>query len=147
MIRKIRTVAALALAGLIVWAWFSSSARTAIKLEKPAADKAPPYVHAVIFHLKKDAPAGEAEALIADAHELLRPIPTVRDLRAGKPAGKAAPDFARKDYDVGLLVLFDDFEGLETYLKHPMHLKYVEKHTKYLDADKLFVYDFVDQKK
>ncbi len=147
MIRKMRGLAALALGGLMVWAWFSSSGRTAIELVKPAADKPAPYVHTVIFHLKKDAPAGEAEALIADAHELLRPIPTVRDLRAGKPARKATPDFAGKDYDVGLLVLFDDFEGLETYLKHPMHLKYVEKHEKYLETDKLLVYDFVDQKK
>ena len=142
MTRKMLCVAAAVLGVGAVWTGLASWGRTADKAEKAA-----PYVHTVIFHLKKDAPEAEADALIADAHEMLRLIPSVRDLRAGKPAEKATPDLAKKDYQVGLLVLFDDADGLEAYLKHPMHLKYVEKHGKHLDRDKLVVYDFVDSRK
>jgi hypothetical protein len=112
----------------------------------PAALSPAPFVHTVIFHLKKDAPEGAAQGLITDAHELLAKIPSVRALRIGRPAERATPDFAQKDYQVGLLVLFDDYEGLKTYLDHPLHQKYVEKHLKNVDAEKLLVYDFVNQK-
>jgi hypothetical protein len=152
MIRKTLLVTGLVLAGTALWVGFAGSSQVVqetlkVEVAKVGADKEAPYVHAVIFHLKKDAPEGEVQALITDAHELLRPIPTVRGLRVGRPAEKSSPNFAKKDYQVGLLVLFDDFEGLKTYLDHPRHLKYVEKHGKYLDTDKLLVYDFVDQKK
>src|SRR5262249_23217950 len=111
-----------------------------------AADKADaPYIHAVIFYLKKDAPKDEAKALIADATELLAKIPTVRGVKAGLPAEKSTPKFAVTDYQVGLLVFFDNFDGLKTYLDHPLHVKYVEKHEKHID--KVVVYDFINQLK
>jgi hypothetical protein len=146
--RKTLVVAILAICGLAGWLGLSGRARTANADEKAGAEKAPPLVHTVILYLKKDAPEGEVDALIADAHELLRPIPSVRDLRAGKPAENPKPDnFTKNDYQVGLLVLFDNLAGLDAYLKHPMHLKFVDKHKKYIDFDKLLVYDFVNQKK
>ena len=107
----------------------------------------PPYVHTVIFTVKKDAPEGAAEGLIHDATEVLAKIPTVRELRCGRPAEKSTPEVAKKDYTVGLVVFFDDYEGLKTYLDHPDHHKYVEQHMKNIDRDKLVVYDFVSQKK
>ncbi|HXG11880.1 MAG TPA: Dabb family protein [Gemmataceae bacterium] len=115
--------------------------------EGKAAPQTAPYVHVVIFHLKKDAPKGTAEALIADAYELLAKIPSVRGIQAGLPAEKATPTYAKKDYQVGLLVLFDNYEGLETYLNHPLHTQYVEKHLKHVDESKLQVYDFIKPKK
>ena len=115
-------------------------------LETRAADKPEaPYVHAVIFYLKKDAPRGEAGALIKDAHQILTKIPTVRRLSAGRPAEKATPEVAITDFQVGLLVHFDDYQGLQTYLDHPLHTEYVQKHKKYLE--KILVYDFVNQAK
>jgi len=102
------------------------------------------FAHTVIFWLKKEAPAGEADALIADAHTLLAKIPSVRGLRAGKPANPGTPQYAVKDYQVGLLVLFDDQAGLEAYLKHPLHDQYVQKHGDHLE--KVVVYDFIDKK-
>jgi hypothetical protein len=111
-----------------------------------AADKADaPYVHAVIFYLKKDAPKDEAKALIADASELLAKIPSVRSIKAGVPADKSTPKFAVTDYQVGLLVLFDNYDGLKTYIDHPLHQKYVEKHEKHIE--KVLVYDFLNQAK
>ena len=126
--------------------------RHAAESPRAAADEAkkeakPPYVHTVIFHVKKDAPEGAAEGLIRDANELLAKIPTVRELRCGRPAEKGTPEIAKKDYTVGLVIFFNDYEGLKTYLDHPSHLQYVERHLKNIDRDKLIVYDFVNQDK
>ena len=110
----------------------------------PKAAK-PPYVHAVIFYLKKDAPKDEVDTLIADSHKLLAKIPSVKGLWVGRPAEKSTPKFALNDYQVGLLVLFDNFDGLQEYLVHKLHLEYVEKHAKHFD--RVPVYDFVNQKK
>jgi hypothetical protein len=112
--------------------------------EQPRAKMAN-YVHTVIFYLKKDAPRGEAGALIKDAHQMLTKIPTVRRLSAGRPAEKATPDVAITDFQVGLLVHFDDYKGLQTYLDHPLHTEYVQKHKKYWE--KVAVYDFINQTK
>jgi hypothetical protein len=140
MIGKMLLVAALALA------WVHGLVASS-RADEKKADKPAPYVHVVIFHLKKDAPANAAEDLITDAHKMLAKIPTVRELRVGRPAEKATPDFAKKDYQVGLVIFFDDFDGLKTYLDHPLHLKYVEKHLKYVDEKSLGVYDFINQMK
>jgi hypothetical protein len=150
MYRKMAALAVITLAGIVCWVSLAAPGRTADrldKLDKAAADKPAPFVHVVIFTMKKDAPEGEADALIADAHELLQTIPSVRGLKVGKPSEKSSPRAAHKKYDVGLMVLFEDAEGMETYLKHPQHLKYVDKHLKHVDEEKLVVYDFVDTKK
>ena len=61
------------------------------KKEEKAApkEKEGTLTHVVIFQLKKDAPASATETLIADAHELLEKIPTVRGLRTGRPFDKS----------------------------------------------------------
>ncbi len=123
------------------------SGRAMAQEGKTGARRPAPFVHVVIFRLKKNAPEGEADALIADAHALLRKIPSVRALRAGKPARAGTPERERKDYDVGLVVFFENSEGLHAYLNHPLHLKYVDKHLKYVQVDRLPVYDFVDHRK
>jgi hypothetical protein len=142
MFRRTLCVVGVAVAGTALWAGVSRPGQ----VDKSPVRKAA-YVHTVLFHLKKDAPREEASALISDAHELLGKIPSVRELRIGRPAEKGTPDFAKKDFQVGLLVLFDDAQGLETYLNHPLHLKYVEKHMSHIDVEKLQVYDFENQNK
>jgi hypothetical protein len=141
MIRKTALPVTLALV------WTVAGMPGPVPAQEKTAPKTAPYVHVVIFHLKKDAPSGTADALIADAYEILAKIPSVRGIQVGKPADKATPDFAKKDYQVGLLVLFDNFEGLETYLKHPLHQQYVDKHLKHVDETRLQVYDFINPKK
>ena len=113
---------------------------------KPLSTTAP-YVHVVVFTMKKDAPADAVDKALADCNDLLASIPSVRGLRAGRPAEKRTPDLAKKNYDMALLVVVDDFAGLEAYLKHEQHLKFVEKHGKNFDMEKLQVFDFVNAKK
>jgi hypothetical protein len=105
----------------------------------------PGYVHSVVFYLKKDAPKGSDAELIADSHKLLAKIPSVKGLWVGRPADKYTPKVAVTDYQVGLLVLFDNYEGLKTYLDHDLHTQYVEKHGKHIE--KVLVYDYVHQAK
>jgi hypothetical protein len=121
----------------------------AVVSAKEAADKETlaPYAHVVIFRMKKDAPKDAVEKAIADCHELLAKIPKVCSVRAGRPAAKGTPDVPKMEYDFALLVLVENAEGLDTYLKHPLHLKFVDKHGPSFDMTKLQVFDFMDQLK
>jgi hypothetical protein len=112
--------------------------------KKETAAKEAPFAHVVIFQWKKDAGADAIESLIADSHEMLEKIPTVRGLKVGRPSEKKEANSA-KEFQVGLLVLFDDQEGLKTYADHEEHQKYVKKHGK--NFDKVLVYDFINSAK
>jgi hypothetical protein len=121
---------------------------TAVAVEETKKDNKTqaPYVHVVIFRMKKDAPKDAVEKAIADCHELLAKIPKV-SVRAGRPAAKGTPGVPKMEYDFALLVLVDDAAGLKTYLEHPFHLKFVEKHNPSFDMTKLQVFDFMNQTK
>jgi hypothetical protein len=139
-------LAGVTMIGLATIAFLASDPAQAQDKDKKkgkGAGKAP-YVHTVIFHLKKDAPKDAVDDLITDSHKMLAKIPSVRGLWIGRPAEKSTPKFSVKDYDTGLLVLFDDYDGLEEYLKHKLHTDFVEKHGK--NFDRVVVYDFIDKK-
>ncbi len=141
MIRKGSFGAALVLAGLLTGSAIAADA------VKTVADKGgASYVHTVIFHLKKDSPADTAGKIIEGCHAL-EAIPTVRGLKVGRPApaDDSTPKVAAQDYDVALVVLFDDAAGLKTYLTHEIHLKFVKEYGQYFEN--VQVYDFSDQKK
>jgi hypothetical protein len=104
------------------------------------------YVHVVLFTLKKDAPAGAIDEVIADCHKMLGKIEAVRSVKAGRPSKDVAEKVVKTDYDVGLLVLVDDSKGIKAYLEDPLHVAFVKKHGKHFDMKKLRVFDFVDQK-
>jgi hypothetical protein len=142
MKRTLLAVAALAVAGMLL-----AGAAVRSAAEKPEASKKAAYVHTVIFTLKPDAPKDEVAAMIADCHEMLGKIPSVRQLRAGRPAEKGTPSLAKKDYAVALTIFFDDYDGLMTYDKHELHKKFVEKHIPHVDVSKLLVFDTEDQAK
>lgn len=143
--KRIGTLAAVLAAGWLLSGPAAPAPDRAFADERKPVAKTPPFVHAVVFSMKKDAPDGAADSMIQDAHDMLAKIPTVRELRCGKPAEKKAD--AKAGYDVGLLVLFDDADGLKTYIDHPQHQKFVAKHLKNVERDKLLVYDFLDTKK
>jgi hypothetical protein len=105
------------------------------------------YVHTVIFTLKKDAPKDEESEMIADCHKMLASIASVRQLTAGRPAEKGTPRLEKKDYNVALTVVFDNYDGLMTYDKSDEHQAFVKKHLPHVDTDKLLVYDYEDQAK
>jgi Stress responsive A/B Barrel Domain len=130
-------------AGVILAVAAVRSAAGKKEAEKPVTR----YVHTVIFTLKKDAPKDEESQMIADCHKMLGSIASVRHLTAGRPAEKGTPKLAKKDYNVALTVVFDNYEGLTTYDKSEEHQAFIKKHLPHVDADKLIVYDYEDQAK
>jgi hypothetical protein len=113
--------------------------------DKEKSTSRAPLVHVVIVYLNSDAPADAADAIVADAHEMLAKVPSVREISVGKPAPKTG--YAKTDYQVGLLLRFDNFEGLQAYEKHELHQEFVKKHGKNVQLDKLTVFDFIEEKK
>jgi hypothetical protein len=96
------------------------------------------YVHTVVLTLKSDSKSTEGQSLLDDIPNLQK-IKTVRGLWYGSPADKATPDFAVKDFTVGITLLFDDYDGLKSYLDDPAHKKFADKHLKFFE--KPVVYD------
>ena len=143
MFRKCMMLLALAITGVILSLTATKSTQGQVRRDRRVTIRKPaPFVHTVIFYLKKDAPANEADAIIADTQRLLAKIPSVREIRAGRPAEKGAAAVV-KDYQVGLLVLFDDGEGMQAYVDHPLHKEFVTGHEK--SFEKVVVYDFVSK--
>jgi hypothetical protein len=136
-------LAAVLAAGLLVAQQFNGTARSGEKAEVKGHPHAP-FVHSVIFYLKKDAPKDATENMIADSHKLLAKIPSVKGVWAGRPSDKSTPKFAATDYQFGLLVLFENADGLKIYLDHDLHTEYVKRHEKHID--RVLAYDFANQK-
>jgi Stress responsive A/B Barrel Domain len=98
-----------------------------------------PYLHTVIVKMKRDATADQLQALLDDIPTMLGKIPTVKGLWYGKRAEEASPEFAVKDFEISLAILFDNYDGLTRYLDHPMHKAFLDKHVKNVEAP--LVYD------
>ena len=65
MVRKMLLVVGLTVIGIAAWAGVSRPGQTAGRADKSSDLKAAAYVHAVIFHVKKDAPQGEPPSSVA----------------------------------------------------------------------------------
>src|SRR5262249_22369598 len=114
----------------------------------PAEDKKETggYVHVVLFKMKKGTTAKEVKEVVKDCHGMLGKIKGVRSVKVGRPDEKSKAKAVKKDYDLALLILVDDVDGLESYLKDELHVAFVKKHGKHFDMEKLRVFDFLNQK-
>ncbi len=128
---------ALVLTGLV---WGGTAGAEEKKNKKPAAGPAP-VVHTVIFHLKKNAPEGEAARLVSDVQRMLGRIKSVRGIWAGRPLKTG--DKAAKKFDVALVMLFADAKALKTFRDDPLYKKFAQTHMKFVDQEKLSVFDFM----
>ena len=108
------TVGALAICG-----WSRSGAAEAAKDA--------PVLHVVLFQFKPDASAGDASALIADSHRLLKQIPVVEDLHVGRKALDQR-EVHIKDYDVALYIKFKKAADVQIYSDHPKHVEFANKY-------------------
>ena len=88
-----------------------------------ASPRAAAIQHVVLFRL---AEARQADALLADCDALLPAIPSVVAYHAGRHVD-VGRDGVLADYDVGLVVGFEDVEGYRAYLDDPAHLRIVER--------------------
>ena len=86
-----------------------------------------PFAHVVLFKTKSGTPEAAA-TIVRDVNEMLAHLPTVKGLWVGSPAPTATRPIVDANYDVGLLVLFEDQKGLQEYLDHPTHVEFAKKH-------------------
>jgi len=89
-----------------------------------------PFVHVVVFKAKPNVPAASVEDLLRDMRDALSAVPPVKGIWVGKPAPTKTPErsFVIDDYEVGLLVVVRDQQGLDDYLNDPRHVEFVKKH-------------------
>ena len=78
--------------------------------------------HLVLFTVKEDASPEEVDDLLSSIRDLRSSVSNVIDLSVGEDfSGRGAP------YTHGLFVRFQTPDDLQAYLRHPDHLKAVEK--------------------
>lgn len=88
----------------------------------------PPFVHVVLFTVKPATPDDRIDAQVADAYTLLATIPTVRHIQSGRREQAMQREVNNREFEIGLVVHFDDKAGHDVYAAHETHLAYVEKH-------------------
>jgi len=88
----------------------------------------PKYVHAVFFTMKPNTSPAQIDALVDDCNAMLPKVPTVRKIESGRRDVNAARPVNDQEFDVGLVVYFDDKCGYDQYEVHPVHRAMVDKH-------------------
>lgn len=94
--------------------------------------------HVVFVNL---ADPGDADELLADARAMLAPIPSVTAYSAGKHLDTGRTTVLG-DYDIGMILGFDDVDGLNAYVVHPDHVAFVNRWRPRLTG--LRVYDIAE---
>jgi hypothetical protein len=102
------------------------------------AMKKAPYLHTVVLKLKK-ADDAQVQRVYDEAFKTIAKIKGVRGMFIAKPADDDTPELAQKDYQLGLIVMLDDADGLKSFLDDPLHQKFVDKMGDYWE--KPVVYD------
>ncbi|MHB9106164.1 MAG: Dabb family protein [Armatimonadota bacterium] len=86
-------------------------------------------VHSVYFWLKSEL-TPEQLADFADGLRSLAAIETVKTIYVGKPVPSDRP-VVESSYTYGLVIGFDDQQGLDAYQVHPVHVAFVERFKPY----------------
>ncbi|MCL2394736.1 MAG: Dabb family protein [Acidimicrobiaceae bacterium] len=89
------------------------------------------FTHVVVMTFKADAPADQADRIVAALSGLPSAIPELKDYRIGKDLG-----LVEGNWDLGVVALFDNEADYRTYSTAPAHVKIVSE----------LVRPFVDQR-
>ena len=84
------------------------------------------FTHVVLFWLKPNTPETARASLEKDCTELLRQVPGVKFISAGRPA-MTPREVVDNSYDVGLCVVFDTSAQHDVYQTHPIHLEFIAR--------------------
>jgi len=93
-------------------------------------------IHSVYFWLKPELSTEELAAF-EEGLRSLAAIDTVKTIHIGKPVPSDRP-VVESSYTYGLIIGFDDQQGLDTYQVHPVHVAFVEQFKPYWTAIKVF---------
>jgi len=110
--------------------------------KKPEALSRTQYVHVVVMWLKTPGNEQDRQTIITRARSFVGQIPGLVSVNAGvvKPSTRPVVD---STYDVGLVMIFDSEEALNSYGGHPVHQAAVREVITPL-VDHYRVYDFID---
>jgi hypothetical protein len=97
------------------------------------------FVHAVYFWLRADLSAEERAKFVRGANSL-RTIDSVKHGWVGTPAATDRPIIER-GYSYALTVVFDDEAGHDAYQTHPVHDRFREECSGFVD--RVVIYDSV----
>lgn len=97
------------------------------------------FVHVVLFWLKPGTPDAAKRQLVQDCEGLLKKVPGVRQLWAGR-AAMTPREVVDNSYDVGLCVVLDDRQGHDVYQDHALHKEFIARNNEHWK--RVQVYDF-----
>jgi len=99
-------------------------------------------VHLVLLKPRPDLSQTDRQALVRAFERAIRDIPTVRGVRVGERVrhGAGYESEAPDSVDYGVILEFDDLEGLQAYLRHPAHEELGARFNQSLSS--AMVYDF-----
>lgn len=94
------------------------------------------YVHVELLKFKGEGTEQATQEVLADVEDLLVPIPALKGFWVGRPVpGTSTPQYAiDADYDVGLVLMFDSPQGLQTYREHPAYVRFQERNRDRFDV-------------
>ncbi len=101
------------------------------------------YVHVVVMAMKKGTPPEAIEQFIKDGYRLLEPRKTVRHFAIGRPANPGSGDM-ETNYEVAMLVTYDEYKDFENSLADPLHAEYDARNLQWVENFRVF--DFVDDR-
>ena len=84
------------------------------------------FTHVVLFWLIPGTSDAARASLLNDCTELLKQVPGVKFISAGKPA-MTPREVVDNSYDVGLCVVFEKAEQHDVYQTHPIHLDFIAR--------------------
>src|SRR5262245_16873386 len=93
----------------------TSSSTPTRQVHQAESGKSPRLVHCVFFTLKPEVRDDQIEEFIRDCY-LLKQVPSVRKLDAGRRDERMTRDVNVTDFQIGLVVFFDDKAGLDEYV-------------------------------
>lgn len=98
------------------------------------------FVHTVFFWMKPGVSDADRQQLLRDCLELLGKVPTVKEIRVGRPA-QTPRDVVDNSYDVGLTVMLADKAAHDIYQQHPLHLEFIKRNKQ--NWVRVQVYDYI----
>ncbi|HOV33875.1 MAG TPA: Dabb family protein [Candidatus Hydrogenedens sp.] len=95
-------------------------------------------IHSVYFWLKEDL-TEEVQQSFYEGLLALSQIPTAIKVHIGTPAETGDRDIVDNTYTCGIVVIFNDLAGHDTYQNHQIHLDFLSRFSPCWD--KILIYD------
>jgi hypothetical protein len=99
-------------------------------------------IHIVLFRPKPGLTVPEQIALEQSVTKVCREVPSIKRFRVGRRVlhGRDYEKAMPENFPYAAVIEFDDLEGLQSYLQHPLHDDLASRFTEALDTK--LIYDF-----